>query len=582
MRILIDKIKINKFRKFSELGQIHLGHRITVLSGHNGVGKSSIMSLISSTVGQNKVRLNGSKFQPEFNDYFTIDPEREEHDFPAYEILVDFISQTNTGNYEFAKRVGFKDDRNQDRGIRPLPRPALPLINKNGYQTISQAQDAAFKMIGDIIGKSGSSRVHLPCIYISLSRIMPPGETTLIIEDFDGKTKKLSEELSNKYVEWYNEVLPNSINENSIIAKSVEKKSTGKTRLFILLADATASTQSVGQDNLGGIISALVDFYYLSKTSDDYNGGVLCIDEIEASLHPNAQLKLMLLLDKLSQELKLQILITSHSLTILKEILIQQSKSAVDYQLVYFKGETYPYASKIDSYRSLKADLFNEITVSKPYVKIYCEDEFTVPLLNHLLKAAYDNEILSKSLPEYKIINVALGKDNLRSLIQLDSYFSHVLIVLDGDAKLKDRIKIETYFKNPHVFEGRTERNQPKNVLTLPGFMSPEEFSYVILWEYVNNESQHLQFWRNLERNQDLALMTADKAREAFTPKGDQVKFKDIHDKHDLKLLDFIGKSNILSDYYSLDDNQIKLKDWINSFKKILVSFEKDLKAMRY
>lgn len=81
MRILIDKIKINKFRKFSELGEIQLGHRITVLSGHNGVGKSSVMSLISSTVGQNKVRLNGSKFQPEFNDYFTIDPEREEKDF---------------------------------------------------------------------------------------------------------------------------------------------------------------------------------------------------------------------------------------------------------------------------------------------------------------------------------------------------------------------------------------------------------------------------------------------------------------------------------------------------------------------
>ncbi|WP_413229294.1 hypothetical protein, partial [Lactiplantibacillus plantarum] len=53
-------------------------------------------------------------------------------------------------------------------------------------------------------------------------------------------------------------------------------------------------------------------------------------------------------MDKVSKELNLQILITSHSLTILKEIIIQQSKSAKDYQLVYFKGETYPYASKID------------------------------------------------------------------------------------------------------------------------------------------------------------------------------------------------------------------------------------------
>lgn len=41
----------------------------------------------------------------------------------------------------------------------------------------------------------------------------------------------------------------------------------------------------------------------------------------------------------------------------------------------------------------------------------------------------------------------------------MDSYFSYVLIVFDGDVKLKDRIKIEIYFKNLYVFEGCIECN---------------------------------------------------------------------------------------------------------------------------
>ena len=57
-------------------------------------------------------------------------------------------------------------------------------------------------------------------------------------------------------------------------------------------------TQSVGQDNIGYIVSALVDFYLHKKRTENYNGGILCIDEIDASLHPNAQLRLFDLLAK--------------------------------------------------------------------------------------------------------------------------------------------------------------------------------------------------------------------------------------------------------------------------------------------
>ena len=45
-------------------------------------------------------------------------------------------------------------------------------------------------------------------------------------------------------------------------------------------------SQSIGQDNIGNIISALVDIYVLSL-QDGYEGALLCIDEIDVSLHPD-------------------------------------------------------------------------------------------------------------------------------------------------------------------------------------------------------------------------------------------------------------------------------------------------------
>lgn len=582
MHVFIDKFKVNNFRKLKDLEEVQIGRCITVISGHNGVGKSSIMSLIASTVGLNRQRLNGTSFQPQFDDYFTIDPDREEKTFKNYNILVNFLASENGKRYEFTKRVGFKDDRSLGRGIRPLPRPSLPLDNVNKFASIQEAQENAFEKMGDIVGKSGSGRVQIPTIYISLSRIMPPGETKLTIAEFDSQTKKLAADLSQKYVEWYNDVLPHSITKDAIIAKYVSKKSTGKNRLFVLLDDASASTQSVGQDNLGGIISALVDFYFLSKKTDDYRGGILCIDEIEASLHPNAQIKLMLLLDKLSKELNLQILITSHSLTILREILSLQKKTPSAYRLIYFKGVSHPYISGINNYRSLKADLFNEISQSKPSIKVYCEDKFTVNLLKSLILAARDNELLSSQLPEYEIVNISLGKDALKGLARLDSHFRHVLIILDGDAKIKKNIKIEDYLREPNIFKGLTPLKLDENILCLPGFMSPEEFSYSILWEYINNESDHLKFWRSLERNPELELMTSDKARELYTPLGNKVTFDNIHDDRTTGLLDFVKKSRILSDYYSSDKRAPELKEWANGFVQKMLTLKEVLESISY
>ena len=48
---------------------------------------------------------------------------------------------------------------------------------------------------------------------------------------------------------------------------------------------------------------------------------LLCIDEIEVSLHPDTQINLLDLIDRLSEELKIQVVLSTHSLTVLMESL---------------------------------------------------------------------------------------------------------------------------------------------------------------------------------------------------------------------------------------------------------------------
>ena len=51
---------------------------------------------------------------------------------------------------------------------------------------------------------------------------------------------------------------------------------------------------SVGQDNLSKIILALFSFKRLKeKYPDDYKGGILAIDELDATMYPASQKKLL-------------------------------------------------------------------------------------------------------------------------------------------------------------------------------------------------------------------------------------------------------------------------------------------------
>jgi ABC-type multidrug transport system ATPase subunit len=91
----------------------------------------------------------------------------------------------------------------------------------------------------------------------------------------------------------------------------------------------------------------------------EYIGGLLVIDEIEAGLHPRAQIKLMNLLKSQANSLDLQIVLTSHSLTVIKYIFDLKDPlniSGLD-SVVYLTDTRLPRLMKDPTYTKIKYDM---------------------------------------------------------------------------------------------------------------------------------------------------------------------------------------------------------------------------------
>ena len=244
----------------------------------------------------------------EFYDFFNVD---KDEDFENYKLYLTYVE--DDGTTALTKRLSFKDDTKTGRGIRIIPRTTNVNIEDC---TLKQAEEKA-KMEYDV---GGAARVRIPTIYLSLSRLYPLGERkdTVKITEIRKTNPFYQKKADEKYKYWYNTVIPNSIKNEAVLSK-VEKNTCSRASLHMDINNTPTLSQSIGQDNLGNIISALVDIYMLSL-DDDYKGALLCIDEIDVSLHPDTQIRLLDLFNQLSEELSIQFVVSTHSLTILKEV----------------------------------------------------------------------------------------------------------------------------------------------------------------------------------------------------------------------------------------------------------------------
>lgn len=596
MGLKLAKMEIEYFRSFHDV-QFDVGRKITAISGQNGVGKSNIASLIASGSGLSKKGELGSNFQPEFSDFFNVE---STEDFTEYKLFLTYKEDGKEGTV--LKRLSFKDDTATNRGIRIIPRTS------NRDMTGIGSKEAE-RMAKDTFGVGGAARVPIPTIYLSISRLYPLGERreTVTIKEIKKTNRLYQNEADAKFREWYNAVIPGSIKRDASLS-IIEKKTSSRSSLHMDMERTPTLSQSVGQDNIGNIISALVDIYLLSK-QEDYAGAILCIDEVEVSLHPDTQLHLLSLLDKLADELDIQFVVSTHSLTILKELLKKQSRNPEDYSVVYLKNPSAPMITKHNTYEMLKADLLGRTTFDFPKTKIYFEDEVGQHVFHMLVSSLRYQCIALKSgnglrgidevtnsgklqaelerlerfsgiLPDLQEIVMHLGCETLLTMsVQDQMYFQRVLFLLDGDARYKDpaqKPRIRDYLDKKYDSTGKNDRNHPVNTCFLPEHFAPESYLYGIIYQLANHENDHSVFWRTLDDSEETALYTATKIRNMFSGlptefDNDDLKtiFKPYQpDAENSEIWQFIDKSHMLDYYYSDYRNVGELIKFFSEFEK--------------
>lgn len=576
----LENMEIKEFRNlYSE--NLSFARRINVISGQNGVGKSTILALICSAVGLKK-KINDIDYSPKFHKYLYVSPAEAESQ--KYNVITNFRHENS--DVIIRKKLRLKNNKKTDKRVQIIP--DLEVTNKDLKDSECKTKKELKEKIVKNYDVGFSAKLEMPAIYCSTSRVYPLSEIDDVrnptneteISKIREDNKLYTTDIVDFYKDNYNKVLQGSIsNESKLYHYS--KMSIANNELSMEINETEPLSKSVGQNALGTIVACLTKFKLLQLTCpDEYKGGIFCIDEADISLHPEAQLKLLNMLYDVSEELNLQIFLTTHSFTLLEEVERKASKRSKDYSINYFYDRYNPRLKVNPGIDVIKSDL---LSISKDTeVKVYFEDDMSFKIHQLLEKAANSIDGLEVNPKEirYKAIVTNGGKDFLQGMIKKDSYFTLPLIILDGDAKLNEDgerlVNVQNYLEN-NIPKGISDKQLAINCMTLPTYLAPEGYLYNILYKYTRkNDMKTRKFWEYIEDRVSIDPGISSQFIDShwLVSKSDvdnQKKGKNDYLKEHVKweeVLDFFDKTNMLAYYYK--ENLTELKLYIKKFNGLL------------
>ena len=465
--MIVGKVYVEKFRKLGNL-EIPLGKKVTVIAGQNGTLKTTLLGMIAQPFSMtdksnplsSEKTLEGKKYESKFKDKFKMSLNFDkpgEHKWRLY------ITDDNIYPKEYfeVESIARKENGKEDD---------IRFWSTEGRE-------------------KGMGYVQCPVIYLSLKRLLPIGEEKIALNDL-----KLSEEDITFYKKYHNEIL--CLREE---IKNVESiKSTNKNSIGPSTDNYDANTISAGQDDIGKILMAVLSFKKLKeKYPNDYKGGLLLIDEIDATLFPAAQQKLTESLYSFASKFDLQIIFTTHSLDVIKTALLDKYNYSDNTKVIYLSQKDDKIVSYINpEYDEILADLniiMNNNAVKDKKLRVYTEDDEAKRIAKSLLGAKYTKLL--------DFMDVTLGCANYKELVRKKvPEFTNNIIILDGDTSIpKDN----------------------KNILKLPS--NKKESPEAIFYEYLANLSDEDEFW-------DSGLGGYRKQicfKDYITPPKDRYEYKD-------------------------------------------------------
>ncbi len=469
------------FRKLADM-TIPFAERITLIAGHNGIGKSTILGITSHCAGLTEraggtnISYFGRLFQANLTEIIHIDWQREyiepvarEQDLPMPRVEFDIDGEV------LAKRCTLTP-RTERQEARVVPRsdPLKPFYSKDGSVWVGTA-----------------AKVPLPTLYLGMTRMLPVGEsepeTITSIEDkkFPAEDAKFIRDFTNSVLLG---VLDTNLDDPTITTQSITgTKKTAKHTAY----GYSSRCISLGQDSLSAIATALASFKKLQREWPDYPGGLLVIDELDAGFHPHAQKRLANALKTAARQLKLQVVATTHSLSLIEAVhpeanLVGASGKNVD--LVHYITEpAQPRLAENFSLENIRDDMNVSLPKSaseKPELKVYFEDEEAAYVFGVAVPLKKKRELNKKYGIRLSPFALSVGGDNLVKISKHEPYFQSTVIAVDADTPI---------------------RGKPPNVIKLPGDgnastkgKSPERTLHAFLTSLVTDRTKHPSSWAEL------------------------------------------------------------------------------------
>lgn len=415
------KVKSLTFGKppFRKLGNFNIpfADRLTVIAGHNGIGKSTILGLVANTFGitersEHKTYL-GDPFYANIEQIIYLaleevtEAQKDKASAPVVSASIDGV---------IVKKRCSMTHRSQWQRARVVPR------------TVDKAD-------GDTVGQD--AKVPLPTIYLGMKRLASAGEA----DEKDVSSVKLNMHAEDSALmrEFVSAVilgaaLTKEVNHQSI--KGARKKSAQpgyeKHGPFAV---------SMGQDSLGSIATALASFSKLKREmGDNYPGGLLVIDEMDVGFHPHAIDRLIKSLKKHAKLLELQIIATTHSPRLIEAVHPDGNGNAnAPDSVIYLLDTKHPRIAKDQSLRAILNDMALLPDDAKPARKftpklgVYFEDTEAAEFCSCLITTAKKSALAKKYGVRINWIPLGVGGSNLLGFPAKDPIFLNRVLVVDAD-----------------------------------------------------------------------------------------------------------------------------------------------------
>lgn len=389
----IKSLYIDRFRNMRNI-DLPLGQRITVIAGQNGTGKSTILGMLGQPFGMvNAKTIFGKSCLAKFTDIFKFSPD---HDVPGEHIyFVDFNDESISHGKQHVQVKSFK---------------------RTGAKS-------HIRMVTGATRAKGEGNIDYPVIYLGLRRAFPVGEIASPVS----QNAALDQKETESFCEWYSRVIvPTSGSTMEPVRMSKGRKDT----LLLNTDSYDFLANSAGQDNLGQILGAIISFQRIKAGMGlEYKGGVLLIDELDATLFPASQVGLFDILYDIAPELKLQIVFTTHSIHLIDHAL-DLARKGDDVSVTYLKSRSSGIVAETNPLMdSIRSDLFIKPIPRKTAIKveIWCEDEETKWFLGRMLP--------TRTKEKCDIRPVGLSCGELGALaIRTAPAIENVIFIVDGDS----------------------------------------------------------------------------------------------------------------------------------------------------